>query len=200
MAYLQRHAASPTSESRNMLCSSAYATEVGARSWLKSGEGMRMLAKCAAWPASCMRVVRPVRPEPIAAGSAREVKCVTVGCHEPSALTHAGCGQWQKPLEYLPLRSRRSRLIEAPSYVIPSAAKERPHCSTERSKGKYGSRRLVTSPAIRKPVFHGSSADAPLSAASFSRAATISGRVPCSRVSRIWKRAALPKPSACVTL
>ena len=53
---------------------------------------------------------------------------------------------------------------------------------------------------MRTPVFHGSSADAPLSAASCSRAATISGRVPCSRVSRIWKRAALPKPSACVTL
>ena len=75
---------------------------------------IRVRVRCAAWPASCMRVVRPVRPEPIAAGSAREVKCVTVGCHEPSALSHAGCGQWQKPLEYLPLRSRRSRLIEAP--------------------------------------------------------------------------------------
>jgi hypothetical protein len=83
-----------------------------------------------------MRVVRPVSPEPIAAGSASEVKCVTVGCHEPSGFTHAGCGQWQKPFEYLPLRSRRSRLIEAPLYVMPSAAKERPHCSTERSNGK----------------------------------------------------------------
>ena len=114
------------SASRNILCSSAYATEVGARSWLKSGEGMRMLAKCAAWPASCISVVSPVSPEPtahrhraaqarerragaeserigssgardarrggLAAGSARLVKCVTVGCQLPSALTHAGCG------------------------------------------------------------------------------------------------------------
>ena len=72
----------------------------------------------------------------MAAGSASEVKCVTVGCHEPSGFTHAGCGQWQKPLEYLPLRSRRSRFIEAPAYEMPSAANERPHCSTLFSKGK----------------------------------------------------------------
>ena len=95
--------------------SSAYATDVGARSCEKSGDGMRMLAKWAAWPASCINVVSPVSPEPTAAGSASEVKCVTVGCQLPSGRTHAGCGQWQKPLEYLPLRSRRSRFIEAPS-------------------------------------------------------------------------------------
>jgi len=36
--HLHRHAASPTRESRNMDCSSAYATEVGARSCEKRGE------------------------------------------------------------------------------------------------------------------------------------------------------------------
>ena len=50
-----------------------------------------------------------------AEGSASEVKLVTVGCHVPSGLVQAGCGQWQKPLEYLPFRSSRSRFIEADS-------------------------------------------------------------------------------------
>eukprot|EP00965_Chrysotila_dentata_P091376 3016516-Pleurochrysis_carterae.AAC.1 len=67
-----------------------------------------MFAKCAACPASCISVVSPVSPDPTADGSASEVKFVREGCHEPSALRHAGCGQWQKPFEYLPLRSRRS--------------------------------------------------------------------------------------------
>ena len=83
---------------------------------------------------------------------------------------------------------------------MPRAAKERPHCSTLFSKGKYGSSFFVTSPAIANPVFHGCSALAPLSASSRLRASSISGRVPASKVSRISKSAALPKPSACVTL
>ena len=75
-----------------MDCSSAYATEVGARSCEKRGEGILILAKWAACPASCMRVVSPVSPEPTAAGSASEVKWVTVGCHVPSGFCQAGCG------------------------------------------------------------------------------------------------------------
>jgi len=71
------------------------ATLVGARSWLKSGLPCLMFAKCAACPASCMSVVRAVLPEPTAAGSAREVKFVVLGCQLPSPLTHAGWGQWQ---------------------------------------------------------------------------------------------------------
>jgi len=55
-----------------------------------------MLAKCAAWPASCIRVVRATLPEPTAEGLAREVKLVVAGCQDPSGLRHAGCGQWQK--------------------------------------------------------------------------------------------------------
>lgn len=37
------------------------------------------------------------------------------GTHSPLALRQAGCGQWQKPLEYLPLRSSRSSDMLAPS-------------------------------------------------------------------------------------
>ena len=35
----------------------------------------------------------------------------------PSGFIQAGWGQWQKPLEYLPLRSRRSRFIVAPLWM-----------------------------------------------------------------------------------
>ena len=45
----------PASESRNMDWFSAYATLVGARSWLASGVACSMLAKCAAWPPSCQQ-------------------------------------------------------------------------------------------------------------------------------------------------
>mmetsp|Transcript_33260 Transcript_33260/g.77815 ORF Transcript_33260/g.77815 Transcript_33260/m.77815 type:complete len:436 (-) Transcript_33260:40-1347(-) len=97
-----------------------------------------MLAKWAACPASCMRVVRAVCPDPTAAGSASEVKWVSAGWNSPLGLTQAGCGQWQKPLEYLPLRSSRSRSIVAPLYWIPSREKLLPHISTAFSKGKKG--------------------------------------------------------------
>ena len=72
----------------------------GGRSCEKSGERCRMFAKWAAWPASCISVVRAVCPDPIADGSASDVKCVTVGCHVPSTRSQAGCGQWQNPLLY----------------------------------------------------------------------------------------------------
>jgi hypothetical protein len=279
------------SASRNILCSSAYATEVGARSWLKSGEGMRMLAKCAAWPASCISVVSPVSPEPtahrhgaaraherragaeserigssgardarrggLAAGSARLVKCVTVGCQLPSALTHAGCGlraaaggagvgRCAQPAEggrgrrsggggggagagagagapvaeavgvlalaveqvevhrgalvrdaergegAAPLLEGKVR-VELLGYV---AAAPRHACTRAREQhARREAARLRFEPprsasyAIRKPVFHGSSAATPLSCSSAARAATISGRVPCSSESRISKRA-----------
>lgn len=73
-------------------------TEVGARSWEKSGDGMSMFAKCAACPASCIRVVKEVRPEPMAEGSARLVKCAVEGCQVPSLRRQAGWGletSWQ---------------------------------------------------------------------------------------------------------
>jgi len=91
-AYWKRHAASPTSESRNIDCSSAYATEVGARSCEKSGDGILMLAKCAACPASCMRVVRAVCPDPTALGSASEVKCLREQVPRISAQAPHGAG------------------------------------------------------------------------------------------------------------
>ncbi len=50
------------------------------------------MAKCAAWPASCIRVVSAVFPLPIAAGSAREVKLVVEGCQVPSGFFHARRG------------------------------------------------------------------------------------------------------------
>mmetsp|Transcript_2766 Transcript_2766/g.5802 ORF Transcript_2766/g.5802 Transcript_2766/m.5802 type:complete len:252 (+) Transcript_2766:242-997(+) len=200
LAYLARHAASPTKESRNMDCSSAYGTEVGARSWEKRGLGMSMLAKCAAWPASCIRVVRAVSPEPTAEGSARLVKWATLGCQDPSPRRQAGWGQWQKPLEYFLLRSRRSRSIVAPLYVMPKAEKLRPQFSTAFSNGKYGSSLEVVSPAMRYPVFQGSSAPAPFSLLSLARAASMRGRVSRSSSSKISNRVSLPNPSACVTL
>eukprot|EP00965_Chrysotila_dentata_P247883 6208020-Pleurochrysis_carterae.AAC.1 len=83
---------------------------------------------------------------------------------------------------------------------MPSAANERPHCSTERSKGKYGSSFLVTSPATIKEVFHGCSTASPILSLSSARVFAKMSRVPTSRVSRILKSASFPKPSACVTL
>eukprot|EP00958_Prasinococcus_capsulatus_P007682 scaffold706_cov418-Prasinococcus_capsulatus_cf.AAC.50 len=86
-----------------------------------------MLAKCAACPPSCMSVVRApyssvltesqtcqrqhqrdscTCPEPTAAGDAREVKLAAEGTHVPSFFRHAGCGQWQNPLLYLPAQQR----------------------------------------------------------------------------------------------
>ena len=136
----------------------------------------------------------------MAAGSASEVKCVTVGCHEPSGFTHAGCGQWQKPLEYLPLRSRRSRFIEAPAYDAERGERAAPLLDAL-LEWEVGIELLGHLARHRvKPVFHGSSAAAPCSLPRRSRAVARSGRVPTSRVSRISKSAALPKPSACVTL
>ena len=41
----------------------------GTRSCENNGDGIRMLEKCAAWPASCISVVRPVSPDPTADGS-----------------------------------------------------------------------------------------------------------------------------------
>ena len=61
-----------------------------------------------------MSVVSAVTPLPSAAGSASEVKFAALGVHAPSARRHAGCGQWQKPFEYLPGRSSRSSVIVAP--------------------------------------------------------------------------------------
>ena len=51
----------------------------------------------------------------------------------------AGCGQWQKPLLYLPGRSHKSRRMRAPLYWMPRPAKVRAHTSTASSNGKYGS-------------------------------------------------------------
>ena len=65
-----------------------------------------MLAKCAACPASCIKVVSAVFPLPTARGSAKLVKLVVAGCQVLSALRHAGWGQWQNPLEYFPARTR----------------------------------------------------------------------------------------------
>ena len=83
-----------------------------------------------------MSVVRAVSPEPTEAGSAREVKWATEGCQLPSLRRQAGWGQWQKPFEYLRFRSSKSRSMAAPRYPMPSAAKHRPHDSTDFSKGK----------------------------------------------------------------
>jgi hypothetical protein len=68
-----------------MDCVSAYATDVGARSWEAKGVYETTLAKWAACPPSCMRVVHATRPDPIAAGSgsAREVKLVSAGVWAP---------------------------------------------------------------------------------------------------------------------
>ena len=140
--------------------------------------GWLMLAKWAAWPASCINVVSAFCPDPTAEGSARDVKLASDGCHEPSPRTHATCGQWQKPFEYFPLRSSRSSTIFAPLYWIPIPAKDRPHRSTAASKGKNGSSFAVTSPDVAWPMFHGSSASAPWAVASFARASSISPRVP----------------------
>ena len=117
-----------------------------------------------------------------------------------AGLIHAGCGQWQKPFEYLPGRSSRSSVIVAFRYEMPSAAKLRPHASTAFSNGKYGSSAWVDAPASAKPVFHGRSALSPCSAASRARAACMSGRVCASSASSISNSRALPKPSACVHL
>jgi hypothetical protein len=57
---------------------SAYATEVGARSWEKKGDACVMLAKCAAWPPSCSSVTSAVLPLPTWLGVARLVKLVCV--------------------------------------------------------------------------------------------------------------------------
>ena len=60
----------------------------------------------------------------------------------------AGCGQWQKPLLYLPGRSHRSRRMRAPLYWMPRPAKVRAHTSTASSNGKYGSMSRSISPAL----------------------------------------------------
>lgn len=76
LPHLPIQEASFAKASRNMDCVSAYATLVGARSWLKKGDGWSMLAKCAAWPPSCSSVTSAVRPEPTWLGVARLVKLV----------------------------------------------------------------------------------------------------------------------------
>ena len=50
--YRARQSASSRSESMNIDCVSAYATDVGANSWAKQGASLSMLLKCAAWPPS----------------------------------------------------------------------------------------------------------------------------------------------------
>ncbi|KAA6416664.1 MAG: hypothetical protein FRX49_13363 [Trebouxia sp. A1-2] len=45
------------------------------------------------------------------------------GSGEGVTRRQAGCGQWQKPLLYLPGRSHRSRRMRAPLYWMPRAAK-----------------------------------------------------------------------------
>lgn len=118
-AYLARHAASSTSASRNILWPSARAALKGACSWPNRGEGCLIFAKCAAWPASWKSVVKARWPLPTAFGSARDVKFAVDGCQVPPGLIHATCGQWQNPLEYLFLRSSKSKFIVDPSYCMP---------------------------------------------------------------------------------
>ena len=50
----------------------------------------------------------------MALGVAREVKLAEAGCQLPSAARQAHCGQWQKPLLYLPSRSHKSSRITDP--------------------------------------------------------------------------------------
>jgi len=81
-------------------------TEVGARSWLNSGDGMSMFAKCAACPASCIKVVRAVKPDPTMLGSARDVKWATDGCQVPSDLRHAAMEEEDEVAEHRKCKHR----------------------------------------------------------------------------------------------
>ena len=77
-------------------------------------------------------------PDPTASGVARLDSLASADSLVPSTDTLDSFGQWQKPLEYFPLRSHRSSTsVDAPPpKLTPSAAKERAQTDTASSNAK----------------------------------------------------------------
>ncbi|MOA20660.1 hypothetical protein D3C78_1411160 [compost metagenome] len=108
--------------------------EVGGNSWEKQGALPVTLAKCAAWPPSWNRVLRPLQPLPTWDGLARLVKLTTAGTHCPSC-QKLGTGPWQKPFSYFPSRVSKSRVRVASRYWMPSRRKLSTQSCSAREKG-----------------------------------------------------------------